>query len=1223
MISQCTPEEKALGQKLYDDRCVTVEEFSRGTYNINVETEEEMNWVFMSFNEDNLSDSFCSCSSYTEHSSCEHLYAAYLTVFGSKSQPLHVHYEDSFWKQCALATYDDQLIHDIEKSNKENALVFTGDDIKKVLIRSNDIELIERIESMILDPEEITEENSIKLSGCSPDQIQAWRYGRANAALRLELSSWTDFWKECLSLCHTGRLKKAQLSGPKGKVPSTLEFTFDQFKLSLTLSIETLGSWLSVLAIDIPELKLVASESLELNSAAFIPAEQVWKLSYTSLIDNPLVSKAKKLAYEWLYHPDVGFINEKYITGHSLEIAGAQMDDFLTKNQSALKILTPELFQDDRTYDLHWNLNFDDSSALSVDFYIDEPGDLSQNHAFLLTNWAYIPSKGFILIDRKNWMPSYWQANVKIEKESVSQLVQRYHQLFDKEGWKLHIAPVGETVTYSVHDNGTLEFKIDWAYRGLSGLHEFGNLIYVPQEGFFPKGSVNEDISDTLLEFARRRLKIQSENVPSFITENYRNLVDLPSFFAQASFIDRYEVSLRIEEEVINCIVEPVWSDEIEVKNTYTYKHWVWAYGHGFLELPGFLIEFDETLYKRIAINERKYFIDQILPKLRPYINDVDPCLVIPETIELQLNESKLELPHCPEEALIYKTELGMIPFVDVIHGLLTEEQFLLTDAGLLDLHKGRFQWFYFIARESLIQGRFSLFELMKIDAFEPIMTADDTFNDWLANKVDVPELALESSKSKLRPYQQEGLQWMWRMYHYGLSVMLCDDMGLGKTHQAMALLQEVFNSKSESKNPSLILCPTSILYHWLDRLAKYCPQLKVACYYGQTRSMDEVMQSNIVLSTYGIWRRDYQVLNELNFELMILDEVQCAKTKKSLLYRSLKDVKARFRLGLTGTPVENYVHELKSLFDLILPGCLPQGRIWKKLFEDPINKRNDQKAKRALSRIISPFILRRTKENVLQDLPPKTEEIMRVDMSDAQKKIYLSLVENRAAPLLEEVQRNPEVVTYTHIFTLLSALKQVCNHPAVYYKEPDLYEKYSSGKWDCFTELMEEARRSGQKVVVFSQYLDMIEIIRQYLEGQCVDYALLTGKMRNRHKQIERFQMDPSCEVFISSLHAGGLGIDLTAASVVIHYDRWWNPAKEDQATDRVHRIGQKRGTQVFKLVTRNSIEDRIDQILSQKRVLMKDLLWFSNQEGAPKFSQDDFVEILQMLVKDAVTLK
>jgi SNF2 family DNA or RNA helicase len=277
-----------------------------------------------------------------------------------------------------------------------------------------------------------------------------------------------------------------------------------------------------------------------------------------------------------------------------------------------------------------------------------------------------------------------------------------------------------------------------------------------------------------------------------------------------------------------------------------------------------------------------------------------------------------------------------------------------------------------------------------------------------------------------------------------------------------------------------------------------------------------------------------------------------------------------------------------------------------------PIENQKDEEKRAQLSNLISPFMLRRKKESVLKDLPPKIEDTRTCTLSEDQVKLYRDAVSHKGDELMKNLKQEEKTIPYIHIFALLNLLKQICNHPSLVQGEIDDYQDLQSGKWDLFRELLEESLQSGQKVVIYSQFLAMISIMEKYLTEKEIDFVSLTGKTVNREKVIDRFNRDPACRVFVGSLKAGGVGIDLVAASVVIHYDRWWNAAKEDQATDRVHRIGQKRGVQVFKLVTEGTLEEKIAALILKKRNLMDSVIGESDPAVMKSFTRKELIELL-----------
>ena len=442
-----------------------------------------------------------------------------------------------------------------------------------------------------------------------------------------------------------------------------------------------------------------------------------------------------------------------------------------------------------------------------------------------------------------------------------------------------------------------------------------------------------------------------------------------------------------------------------------------------------------------------------------------------------------------------------------------------------------------------------------------------------------------------------------------GFSGLLCDEMGLGKTHQSMALMQAVSQKVKSRKAKFLVVCPTSVISHWKDKLTRYCPRLKPYIYHGQKRVFKNYP---VIVTSYGIVRRDIAKLSSNDFDIVILDEIQAIKNKSTQTFSTVKRLNSPVRIGLTGTPIENTVTELKAIFDFILPDYFGNDVLFRKQFVIPIEQQNNKKVRNELSKIIRPFVLRRTKEQVLTELPAKIEDIRTCELSDVQVKLYRDIINKKSGSLIKALESSEEKIPYMHIFAVLNYLKQICNHPVMLEDGSRDYQKHTSGKWDLFCELLEESLDSGQKVVVFSQYVKMLEIIEKYLQDKNLSFATIKGSTQNRAKMIEKFNNDPNCKVFTGSLRASGLGIDLIAGSVVIHYDRWWNSAREDQATDRVHRIGQKKVVQVFKLVTEGTLEEKIGHMIVRKKTLLDTVVKKDDSSFLKQFNKKDLIELL-----------
>lgn len=444
------------------------------------------------------------------------------------------------------------------------------------------------------------------------------------------------------------------------------------------------------------------------------------------------------------------------------------------------------------------------------------------------------------------------------------------------------------------------------------------------------------------------------------------------------------------------------------------------------------------------------------------------------------------------------------------------------------------------------------------------------------------PELA--GTSLKLRSYQILGLEWLLWLHDNQLHGLLADEMGLGKTHQAMALFVAIQNKKPNAR--FLVVSPTTVLDHWEDKINQFAPNLKPIIYHGPNRApllQKFIDNSGTILTSYGVLLRDVKELSEISWDVVVLDEAHFVKNNSTATYHAACRIPKGMRLCLTGTPLENHLGELKNLFDFLIPGYLGSDKYFRRTFQLPAESKTAPDRDLALQKLIHPFKMRRTKNQVLKELPEKIIDFRHCNLSSEQVRLYHDVITRKVSPLVRQLEDGGSTIPYLHVFAVLTLLKQICNHPALALGAS--HRNSVSGKFELFKELLDEALGSGHKVVVFSQYVDMIRIIEEYLTEKGIHYAVLTGKTRNRGAVISRFQNDAECKVFCGSLTAGGIGIDLTAASVVIHFDRWWNASKENQATDRVHRIGQNRNVQVLKLITRGTIEEKIDQLINSKQ--------------------------------------
>jgi SNF2 family DNA or RNA helicase len=433
--------------------------------------------------------------------------------------------------------------------------------------------------------------------------------------------------------------------------------------------------------------------------------------------------------------------------------------------------------------------------------------------------------------------------------------------------------------------------------------------------------------------------------------------------------------------------------------------------------------------------------------------------------------------------------------------------------------------------------------------------------------------------RAELRPYQRRGVAWLAEMVELGLGGCLADDMGLGKTIQVIAL------HLHRRRGPLLVVCPASLLGNWQRELARFAPDVPVRRYHGGGRHLDDVAADETVLVTYGVVRRDRAALAGIGWDLVVADEAQHVKNPLSRSARELREVPATARLALTGTPVENRLSDLWSILDWTTPGLLGTLDGFHQQVAVPVERYGDVAVRDRLARVVRPFLLRRRKSDpdVAPELPPKTETDRIVPLTPEQATLYEAVVREA----LEEIRSAEGMARRGLVLKLLTALKQVCNHPAHYLKQPGPLPG-RSGKLAALDELLDVILDEGDGALVFTQYVAMARLLEAHLRQRGVESLFLHGGLPapRRDEMVAQFQAGRA-SVFLLSLKAGGVGLNLTRATHVLHYDRWWNPAVEDQATDRAHRIGQDRPVQVHRLVTEGTVEDRIAALLASKREL------------------------------------
>lgn len=579
------------------------------------------------------------------------------------------------------------------------------------------------------------------------------------------------------------------------------------------------------------------------------------------------------------------------------------------------------------------------------------------------------------------------------------------------------------------------------------------------------------------------------------------------------------------------------------------------------------------------------------------------------------------------------------IPFIALKdHILNSKKEFILPNGEIAIIPD---EWFsqyqnLFHFSEAGAQLKFKKHHIALLNEYANSDLAQITIDRKLQKLSDfehIDEVAMPANfKGELRPYQKAGYDWFHFLRKWNFGGCLADDMGLGKTVQALALLQKikeehVFHKVQPSlfdavddgernvvKTPdvprtSIIVMPTSLIYNWLNEARKFAPDLKILVYTGAYRSKDISVFADydVVLSTYGIVRLDFEILKSFYFHYIILDESQIIKNPSSKISRSIRQLKAKYRLVLSGTPIENSVNDLWSQMSFVNPGLLGSHHFFQEHFSVPIDKKQDEERAQKLQAMIKPFILRRTKQQVASELPPKVEQLYYSDMSVEQEKFYEETKSFYRNELLRVITENGVGRSQIQLLQGLNKLRQIANHPKMV--DPDFDAE--SGKFTDVIHTLQSILVKGNKVLVFSQFVKHLDLFRKYFQENNIPFAFLDGSTTNRQEVVEGFKSDDTLQVFLISIKAGGVGLNLTEADYVFILDPWWNPAVEQQAIDRTHRIGQKNTVFIYKFITKNSVEEKIVALQDRKRRIADSLI--TTEESFMKsLTEEDIKAIL-----------
>lgn len=1194
--------------------------FSGNTYQVEIldKKSKESNWTFLQFDDqDRLKDGLCTCPA--DSAGCLHLAVAYLRLFQGHSELLHVRFKKSLWNVlCKQAAETLGYSGDVLKRLSLGRYVGSDqEDRFFVEIRAKNAATKIRLQSILTERIPETEETSIKFSTLSEEEIVYWKQGRPSKGLLYELSFWSDIAKWMMFLQDEGVSYHIHFDEDNDFLPKMIHITFPGLEFTSSILKEGLAELVPSLATVISPLSVFSSLDVGIDRISYDRMQGSLSIKSKEI---PLSTLNGAFAVgTWWFVPKQGFYAKSLHPLLATPCVDIQsMGSILTKYGREISSFLREERIHHEPVKGKYSLSFDKEWNLVIEWYIFNQKDMTKPCSRDFGTWIYIEGEGFYPIEER----LFDQVITVIPARQVADFISSHRGwLNSQEGFTTHLVPMPVQLTYQVDIDGTLRFSRESPQEEALVTHDFGNWVYIGGEGFYtrpqsPLGSVLQP-----------GLSIDGAGVGTFIRMHQEELSSLSGFFGTHSPIERATLHIVLDK-LGRVVVTPEYEKQLHYaqKNVRLYDDFAYVEGEGFTELPP-NCRLPERFRQQTLIGVRglPLFLSYELDTLKKYASYIDPRLQQPLQFNLLVQKmARTENKGWLHLEATYHTEWGDVSIQELISALHGRKRYCFSAAGLIDLELPRFEWLKSVAARwvnTLEPPLLSTLEFLRLHWLDPIQVdhrhlseytePSEGLIDELIN-FKIPEKPnLEGLKSHLRSYQEKGVEWLWFLYNNTLSGLLCDDMGLGKTHQAMALMASV---RHTGRHRFLVVCPTSVIYHWEEKLQQFLPDMGVCTFHGAERNLDEFMErGELLLTSYGVWRIEKENMKDVFFEVAVFDEIQVAKNRSSRIHAALLQVKARMRIGLTGTPIENRLSELKSLFDIILPHYMPSDTVYNEYFVKPIENEGNTERRQRLSRFIHPFILRRKKEEVLSDLPEKSEEIAHCALSPFQQQLYHDVLLRAKEQCLDQLQDLQAPVPYLHIFALLTHLKQICNHPALYLKQVENYQQYESGKWDLFVELLNEARESDQKVVVFSQYLAMLDIMELHLKQQAVEYATIRGSTVNRAEQLRKFNHDPACRLFLGSLQAVGLGIDLTAGSVVIHYDRWWNAARENQATDRVHRIGQTRGVQVFKLVTKGSFEERIDNLITKKGELMESVVAADDQNIVKFFNREELMQLLK----------
>lgn len=612
------------------------------------------------------------------------------------------------------------------------------------------------------------------------------------------------------------------------------------------------------------------------------------------------------------------------------------------------------------------------------------------------------------------------------------------------------------------------------------------------------------------------------------------------------------------------------------------------------LKKKGWNIEFKQTIFEEIIPEEELEWYSELQETGHDFFSyqlgiliDGKPVSIVPLVVELIAGMSKQAIDDIPDDELVKlslpdgkRLQMALGRIKPLIRFILHYGARLVNDEDQLQIT--RYQLLLMQETEQAINAT-----ALRWRGGEKLrQQLSQLLNQNTMTQAPVPH----GLKTTLRAYQQQGLSWLQFLRTCQFGGVLADDMGLGKTVQTLAHLQ-LEKEQGRLKKASLIIAPTSLVGNWMAEAQRFTPELKVLVFHGAERHQDNFDEYDLVVSTYGLIQRDKARFIEYSFYYLILDEAQFIKNSRTKTTQIIQQIPAEHRLCLSGTPLENHLGELWSLFHFLMPGLLGDAKQFRKFFKTPIERNNDTVRRELLANRVRPFMLRRSKNQVARELPAKTEIIRTIDLSGSQRDLYEAIRMTMEKKVRDAIARQGIGKSHIVLLDALLKLRQVCCDPRLLSIPEAQMAHGNSAKLETVMELLDNLLAEGRRVLVFSQFTSMLALIEEEIKLRRYTYLKLTGQTTNRHQLVNTFQ-EGNTPIFLISLKAGGTGLNLTSADTVIHYDPWWNPAAEDQATDRSHRIGQENPVFVYKLITNGTVEEAILAMQSKKRQLIEGVL-------------------------------